>query len=126
MPGTERKTADLQELLQITKRRLHGLEARAAYMGINADPALTMEIADLQAKVQDLELKLRPPGQLSEEIWSAMSADDQRRYLIALVMTLEADFKDCRIWLSQRVEWAIVVVIALELINLALRWWPYT
>ncbi len=113
--------AGLSELLRIRKRRLQELETKAAFYGASSDPALTMEIADLRLVISDLEQKLRPPGLIPTDVWLAMSPDDQRRYLITLVMGLQADFSECRAKLNQRAEWLMGAVIVLELVNLAVR-----
>lgn len=113
--------AGLQNLLRTTERRLQELEQKAAFYGASGDPAITMEIADLRLKVADLEEKLRPPGQIPTDVWESMTPDDQRRYQIALVMALQADFKECRFKLNRDTKFWIGAVIALELVNLVVR-----
>jgi len=113
--------AGLKSLLHTTEQRLRALEQKAAFYGASSDPSLTMEIADLRLKVADLESKLQPPGEIPTDVWAAMSPDDQRRYLIALVMGLQADFSECRAKLNQRAELLMGALIVLELINLLVR-----
>lgn len=116
--------AGLQSLLRTTERRLRELEEQAAFYGASVEPSVTMEIADLRLKREDLETKLQPPGQIPSDVWAAMTADDQRRYLIALVMNLQADFLECRTRLNQRAELLMAALVVLELVNLLVRALP--
>lgn len=113
MSSTERERAGLRSQLEITERRLAILERQSQYYGQRADPAVTMEIADLRLKAAELREKLEPPRQIPIDIWEHMSADDQRRYLIKLVMELQADFVGCRMKLNADVKrWIAALVVA--------------
>jgi len=112
--------AGLKSLLYTTQRRLKELEAKAAFYGASADPSLTMEIADLRLKASDLESKLQPPGQIPQDVWEAMTPDDHRRYLIALVMTLQADFSECRVKLNADVKVLCIGLVLSQIISIVL------
>lgn len=114
--------AGLRNLLHATTRRLQELEQKAAFYGASSDPALTMEIADLRLKVAEIEEKLRPPGQIPTDVWESMTPDDQRRYLIALVMGLQADFSECRAKLNMDVRLWIVALVATVVMTQLIGW----
>jgi hypothetical protein len=52
------QVAALRALLTVHHRRLYTLHEKQAYLGISADPAITMEIDDIQRTIADLEQQL--------------------------------------------------------------------
>lgn len=92
-PATDQQRVSLQATLAVHKRRLALLEQQAAGLGWRVDPATSMEIVDLRAKVAEMEVVLAPPKQLSKEIWHGMSADERMDYMTTLILQLNADFE---------------------------------
>lgn len=123
MPATEQDRAQLRDVLVITERRVAVLEHQQAYYGGRADPSIEMELVDLRTKINDLRERLEPPRSIPQDIWYSMSADDQRRYLIKLVMELQADFVGCRAKLNSDVKLLCGALIAAQLLSIVLAWW---
>jgi len=57
---------NLETLLTNSKRRMFALQQRAALMGINTPPEVTIEIEDLEKTIEDLQQKLAAIAQSLE------------------------------------------------------------
>jgi hypothetical protein len=79
-----------------------------------------MEATDLRTQIADLEAQLEPPRGIPVDIWHAMNPDDQRRYLIKLVMELQADFVSCKLALSDRMRLIVIALVTSQAITVAI------
>lgn len=122
MPATDQERASLRTQLSIHRRRLALLEQQAAALGWRVDPSVNMEIVDLRAKIGEIEEVLKPPKQLSKDVWGAMSADDRIEYCTTLVLQLNADFESYYVKTRRLVRVGIVWLIVIELARAALDW----
>lgn len=125
--ATEQSRQDLRDRLLVHQRRLAILERQLAHYGDSADPSILMEATDLRTKINEIQEKLEPPRGIPVDIWHSMSADDQRRYLIKLVMELQADFVGCRMKLNSDVRMLLVGLVLVQVFStallIALRFW---
>src|SRR4051812_21164208 len=99
--ATARERRHLIELREEHSRRLNELELRAARFGGDTPPQITLDIDDARAAIAEIDQVLAPPP-IRDEVLDAMGADQQRKYLIALVMGLQADFVSCRLNLNRQ------------------------
>lgn len=113
----EQARADLRIQLDIHQRRLAILERQLAHFGESADPSILMEATDLRTTINEIQEKLAPPRGIPVDIWHSMSADDQRRYLIKLVMELQADFVGCRAKLNADVKTLVAVLVVVQVLS---------
>lgn len=122
MPATDQERTDLQKQLALHKRRLALLETQAAGLGWRADPAVSMEIVDLRAKIAEITEILKPPKQLSEETWAHMSHDDQMRYATTLILQLNADFESYYLKTRHLIRVGIIWLIVVEALGVLFQW----
>lgn len=121
--ATERETErdeELQHLLELrdaTQDRVRELELQERRYGFACPPHIRTELAKGRAELIELTKKIAPPA--APQYLDRMSADEQRKYLIALVMTLQADFVSCHTRLNRRV-WLMCAVLAASNMLLAL------
>jgi hypothetical protein len=52
------ETAHLQALIQVYQKRLQALEQQAALLGLHSPPQIAVEIEDVKAKIDELQVKL--------------------------------------------------------------------
>lgn len=118
--AAEQAHQDLRTELAIHERRLAALNRQMAHFGAGADPSIMMEATDLRTKINEIQEKLEPPRGIPVDIWYSMSADDQRRYQIKLVMELQADFIGCRFKLNRDVKLLCAILIVVQVLSTAL------
>lgn len=118
MPATQQTQRDsLQARLRAQQRRLMVLEQQQATKGISTPPEIVTEIEDLRREIAEGEAVLNPPLGVPRHVWDSLDADQQRTYLTALVMQLQADFKECQLLILRRLRWAIVAVVVSQVIT---------
>lgn len=123
--ATARERAHLIELRERHRRRLAELELQAASYGLATPTNIAIDLEDARAAIAEIDAVLAP-APIRDEVLDAMGADQQRKYLIALVMALQADFVSCRLnlsWKTQR--WilavAILQILAMIAVHMLLR-----
>lgn len=122
--ATEREyeNEELDHLLEMRdtyRARKRELELQAAHYGRATPPHIRTELEECKRELDRIAEQL--PGASAPAYLDRMSAEEQRKYLVTLVMTLQADFVACRAKLNQRAEWLMAAVIVLELVNLVVR-----
>lgn len=117
----QREQQHLRGLRDAHQARLRILERQEAAYGLSVEPHILTEIEEKRTKIAEIDAILAPPPQIPHEVWTAMDADDQRRYLVALVMELQADFVHCRMRLNREVKlWIGATLAVLILVFLVL------
>lgn len=109
----------LLELRETYRARKRVLEVQVGQYGRATPAHIRTELEECKRELERIAEQL--PGADAPAYLDRMSADEQRKYLVALVMTLQADFVACRARLNHRAELLMGAVIVLELINLVVR-----
>lgn len=120
-----RERQNLADKRELKRRRLAVLERQQAQHGIDTTPAVVTEIEDLRKEIGEIDAVLNPPLGVPRHVWDSLDAEQQRTYLTALVMQLQADFTDCQVLMFKRLRWWMIGLVASNMlvvaVSLALR-----
>lgn len=129
MAATEQeRTEDLDHLLELRDtHRAHKreLQRQLAQFGRAAPPHLRTELAEVNRELERIAGEL--PTASAPAYLDRMSSEEQAKYLVTLVMALQADFVGCRVKLNRDVKLLCRVLIALQialLVIVASMWLP--